>query len=141
MKIQSLNKIIFALLLYWTSVLSFFHLFHSFLVIIQRRDFIGWLNEITWNHKKERMVGSEFDWRLSFFHSPTHLPLALPLLQPLVLTRENFLKHIYSIPNWIYSIPFTNINVKKNQFYSIPLVNIRFIRYKFLFDSKIFPCT
>ena len=73
MKIQSLNKIIFAYLLYWTSVLSFFHLFHSFLVIIQRRDFIGWLNEITWNHKKERMVGSEFDWRLRFF-SFSHTP-------------------------------------------------------------------
>ena len=36
------------------------------------------------------MVGSEFDWRLSFFHSPTHLALSLPLLQPLLQTLLNF---------------------------------------------------
>ena len=130
MKIQSLNKIIFALLLYWTSVLSFFHLFHSFLVITQRRDFIGWFNEITRNHKKERMVGSEFDWRLSFFHSPTHLPLYLPLLQPL---GHNILMLFLHFVKKSHSNPLLSMFLFLKGKSSIKLISSR------SWSSKIFP--
>ena len=64
--------------------------------------------------------------------------LSLIFLKNNIITREKILKHIYSIwfllliSTWKNSILFDSV-------YSIPLVNIRFIRYKFLFDSKIFP--